>query len=148
MGGQRGPTTDSIRPPLMAGEGRKTDALSSCVIDAPSRDLLCALAYVYLACGQNLRALALLRLAEREKPDDIGLLRVLAYALVAIGDGHAALRVIARLEALDTGSENASPLLLLRSHALRLAGRLDDARRCFRAFMTARNEGRGSPCSV
>ena len=112
------------------------------VIDARRRDLLCALAYVYLACGQHLRALALLRLAERERPNDVGLLRVLAYALIAAGDGEAALAAIGRLETLDTGAAARTPLLLLRSHALRLVGRLEDAKRCFRDFVAARAEER------
>ena len=132
----------SVQVPGPAADAATTrSARSFPVIDTPRRDLLCALAYVYLACGQNLWALALLRLAERERPHDIGLLRVLAYALLASGDGAAALQVIERLEALDQGADARTPLLLLRSHALRLAGHLDDARRCFRDLVAARNQG-------
>ena len=128
-------------PGPAAGAATTRGARSFPVIDTPRRDLLCALAYVYLACGQNLRALALLRLAERERPHDVGLLRVLAYALLASGDGAAALEVIERLEALDQGADARTSLLLLRSHALRLAGQLEDARRCFRDLVAARSQG-------
>jgi Flp pilus assembly protein TadD len=115
------------------------------MINPRRRDLLCALAYVYLACGQNARALALLRLVERERPNDVGLLRILAYAHIAAGDGRAALEAITRLEALDAPEEAGTPLLLLRSHALRLTGQLDDARRCFRSFVAVRSTGEAEP---
>jgi Flp pilus assembly protein TadD len=121
---------------------RATQNRSFPLIDTPQRDLLCALAYVYLACGQNVRALALLRLAERERPSDVGVLRVLAYALLAVGQGEEALDLVGRLEALDTDPEARTPLLLLRSHALRLAGRLDEAKQSFRDFVAARSQGR------
>ena len=111
---------------------------ASRVIDPPRRDLLCALAYVYLASGQNRRALALLRLVERERPNDVELLRVFAYALLAAGEGEIARTVVERLEALDGGARSGT--LLLRSHALRLAGHLDDARQSFRDFVAVRRE--------
>jgi tetratricopeptide (TPR) repeat protein len=133
MGGEGDALQRSVRP--------SRSARSFPLIDTPRRDLLCAMAYVYLACGQNLRALVLLRLAERERPNDVGLLRVLAYALLAAGDGPAALEVVLRLESLDSDAECRAALLLLRSHALRLSGRLDDARRCFRDFLAARSQG-------
>jgi hypothetical protein len=91
-----------------------------------------------VACGQNRRALALLRLVARERPDDVALLRVFAYALLAAGEGEIALTVVERLEALDGTAQSGT--LLLRSHALRLAGRLDDARQCFRDFVAVRRE--------
>lgn len=140
MAGLRDAPVSAVRPPR--------PARSFPVIDAPRRDLLCALAYVYLACGQNLRALVLLRLAERERPNDVGLLRVLAYALLAAGDGEAALAVVQRLETLEGEPESRAALLLLRSHALRLAGSLDEARQCFREFVALRGRGGGPPCSA
>jgi tetratricopeptide (TPR) repeat protein len=140
MSGERGSVVSVEGAAPAADAATALGARSFPVIDPPRRDLLCALAYVYLACGQNLRALALLRLAERERPHDVGLLRVLAYALLASGDGAAALPVVERLEALDRSAEARAPLLLLRSHALRLAGHLDDARRCFREGIAARRQ--------
>jgi hypothetical protein len=138
MDGERGTSADPSRPLQPVGLRALASRQGRPLIDTHRRDLLCALAYVFLACGQNLRALALLRLVERERPDDVGLLRVFAYALLASGDGAAALAVVERLEALDSGLESRTPLLLLRSHALRLAGHLDDARKSFREFVAAR----------
>lgn len=108
------------------------------LIGGPQRDLLCTLSYVYLACGQPRRALALLRLVARDAGDDVGLLRVLAYALIADKDGSGAMQIIERLQELDRSASSRAPLLLMRSHALRLIGRLDEARECFRAFTTMR----------
>jgi Flp pilus assembly protein TadD len=119
-----GPPMADIRTPL---------------IGAPQRDLLCALAYVYLACGQARRALALLNLIESDGNADVGVLRVLAYAFVAAGEGEEALGVIERVDLLDRTPEAVRPMLLLRAHALRLAGRMDEARACFRVF-AAQNE--------
>lgn len=111
------------------------------LIDAPQRDLLCALGYVYLACGEPARALALLSLVERDAPEDVGALRVLVYAHIAVGDGERAIELLDRLDDLDDDPDSRTPLLLLRSHALRLVGRWDDARTCFGRFVTARNRG-------
>ena len=108
------------------------------LIGGPQRDLLCTLAYVYLASGQPARALPLLRLVQREADDDVGFLRVLAYALIADANGAEAIRIIERLEQIDRGANARAPLLLMRSHALRLVGRLDEARECFRTFRLAR----------
>ena len=137
MAGERGTAAGPLRlhPTGLRALAKRP---ASSVIDPPRRDLLCALAYVYLACGQNRRALALLRLVARERPDDVELLRVFAYALLAAGEGEIALTFVERLEALDGTAQSGT--LLLRSHALRLAGRLDDARQCFRDFVAVRRE--------
>ncbi|BAU89966.1 hypothetical protein MPPM_1361 [Methylorubrum populi] len=130
------------RPPLIARE---------------QRDLLCALAYVALGIGDGRQAVTLLDLVLREVPDDAGALRLLAYARVATGDGEGALAALDRLERLRAGhheklrdgrgadrrdapddGEPSAPLLLLRSQALRLAGRLDEGRATFRRFVAAR----------
>ena len=113
------------------------------LIGGPQRDLLCTLSYVYLACGQPGRALALLRLVARNAENDVGLLRVLAYALIAAEDGAGAMQIIERLEELDRGANARAPLLLMRSHALRLIGQIDEARECFRTFTITRlHDGR------
>jgi tetratricopeptide (TPR) repeat protein len=111
------------------------------VVDGPQRDLLCALGYVYLACGEPQRALALLRIVERDAPDDVELLRALAYGHIAAEEGGAALDLLDRLDALDLDPDSRTPLLLMRSHALRLTGRWTEARHCFARFVTARNDG-------
>jgi tetratricopeptide (TPR) repeat protein len=111
------------------------------MIGADQRDLLCALAYVYVACGQCRRALALLRLVVRARPDDVEAIRLLAYAHLANKDGAAALAAIDRLDVLDTDQGSQAPLLLLRSQALRLEGQMADARRQFDQFVIARSNG-------
>ncbi|WP_454616481.1 type III secretion apparatus assembly chaperone SctY [Bradyrhizobium cenepequi] len=126
-----------VRPAGSAAE------VSVPLIGGPQRDLLCTLSYIYLACGQPDRALALLRLVERDVENDIGLLRVLAYALIAAEDGLEAIRIIERLQELDRSPNARAPLLLMRSHALRLTGRLGEARECFRVFTAARKQAEG-----
>jgi cytochrome c-type biogenesis protein CcmH/NrfG len=114
---------------------------SGAMIGPDQRDLLCALAYVYVACGQCRRALALLRLVVRARPDDVEAIRLLAYAHLANKDGAAALAAIDRLDVLDTDQGSLAPLLLLRSQALRLEGQMADARRRFDQFVVARSNG-------
>jgi Flp pilus assembly protein TadD len=114
---------------------------SSPMVGADQRDLLCALAYVYVACGQCRRALALLRLVVRARPDDVEAIRLLAYAHLANRDGAAALAAIGRLSVLDADPASKAPLLLLRSHALRLEGQMADARLRFDEFVFARSQG-------
>jgi len=116
---------------------RNAEALER--ISPSQRDLLCELSYIYLACGQADKALALIRLVVTCMPDDIGGLRVLAYALLANGRGEEALAAVDRLAAMDNDREARAPLLLLRSHALRLGGRTIEARRAFREFVAARS---------
>lgn len=125
-------------PDLTTGEPlvRTVEALGR--ITPSQRDLLCELSYIYLACGQADKALALIRLVVAWMPDDIGVLRILACALLANGRGEEALGVVDRLAVIDDGGEAQTPLLLLRSHALRLAGRTIEARRSFREFIAAR----------
>src|SRR5262245_44384014 len=81
-------------------------------ISPSQRDLLCALSFVYLACGQQGKALPLIRLVASSMPDDIGSLRVLAYALLANGRGEEALAAVDRLEAIDGDRQSRVPLLL------------------------------------
>lgn len=132
----------------MGGVMRKPDPTddpaqqrSGAIVGADQRDLLCALSYVYVACGQCRRALALLRLVERARPDDVEVIRLLAYAHLANKDGAAALAAIDRLEVLDPDPASEAPLLLLRSHALRLEGQTADARLRFDQFVLARSQG-------
>jgi hypothetical protein len=115
-----------------------TDGAAPERISARQRDLLCALAYVYLACGQQDKALPLIRVVDSFMPDDVGTLRVLAYTLLAHGKGEETLAALDRLVTLDDGDQARVAILLLRSHALRLAGRMDEARVCFQRFVAAR----------
>ena len=107
------------------------------LLDREQRDLLVSLSFLYLACGQELRALSLLSLLERDNDNDPEVLRALAYALTAEGLYDRALDVIGRLEALE-GADGPGEVLLLRSRALHAAGRGVEARACFAAFVARR----------
>ncbi|UGA42058.1 MULTISPECIES: tetratricopeptide repeat protein [Bradyrhizobium] len=108
------------------------------LISGPERDLLCALSYVHLACGQSAQSLALLRIAAREHSQDVDLLRILAYTLISEGLGDEALEVLDQLDAVDAHPSSRVPLTLLRSQALREAGRMTEARDVFRRYVSLR----------
>ncbi|MDA9400970.1 MULTISPECIES: tetratricopeptide repeat protein [unclassified Bradyrhizobium] len=124
-----------LAAPLVPEVSKSGDVPS---ISGPERDLLCALSYVHLACGQSAQSLALLRIAAREHSNDVGLLRILAYTLIAEGLGNEALHVLDRLDALDTQPSSRIPMTLLRSHALRHAGRMSEAREVFQRYVSLR----------
>ncbi|PDT77961.1 histidine kinase [Bradyrhizobium sp. C9] len=106
--------------------------------------MLCALSYVHLACGQSAHSLAFLRLVVHEHSQDVELLRLLAYALISQRLGEEALSVLDRLDMLDDQPSSRLPLLLLRSHALRQAGRMAEAQATFKRYVSLR----GSPPPV
>ncbi|WP_027535577.1 histidine kinase [Bradyrhizobium sp. WSM3983] len=108
------------------------------LISEQERDLVCAISYVHLACGQSAQSLSLLRLIARDNSQDIELLRILAYAFVAEGLGYEALAVLDRLDTLDNQPSSRLPLMFLRSHALRRVGRMDEARAVFRRYVSLR----------
>jgi len=120
------------RPPNVPKPGEAV------LISGPERDLLCALAYVHLACGQSAQSLALLRIVAHEHSRDIDLLRMLAYALISERQGHEALAVLDRLDTLDDQPSSRLPLMLLRSHALRQAGRMAEAQSTFKRYVSLR----------
>ncbi len=105
------------------------------------KDLLHALAFLYLRHGQNRRALSLIMLAARRVPNDVGLMRTLAYAFIANGAANEALEVIERLERVDRNSGADRMRCLLKARALLHAGRLAEARALFRQFVEARKAG-------
>ena len=102
------------------------------------RDLLQALAFLYLRHGQNRRALTLILMAARDAPDDVGVLRMLAYAFVANDAPEEALDVIERLEKLDFAGSADQVRHLLKARALLHAGRRAEARAVFRKFVAMR----------
>ncbi len=102
------------------------------------KDLLHALAYLYLRHGQNRRALSLIMLASRRVPDDVGLMRTLAYAFIANGAAEEALEVIERLEQRDFADGAEQIRYLLKARALLHAGRMVEAKALFRQFVEAR----------
>ncbi|MGY3610788.1 MULTISPECIES: tetratricopeptide repeat protein [unclassified Bradyrhizobium] len=127
-------------PPSPAEAIKTGDVLP---ISGQERDLVCAISFVHLACGQSARALALLRLFTHEDSQDVDLLRILTYALISEGFGDEALNVLDRLDMLDEEPSSRLPLTLLRSHALRRAGRMDEARAVFKDYVSLR--GRTAP---
>ncbi|MBB4382591.1 histidine kinase [Bradyrhizobium sp. SBR1B] len=108
------------------------------LISGPERDLLCVLSYAHLACGQSAKSVALLRLVAHEQSQDIGLLRILAYALISERLGDEALSVLDQLVKLDDEPSSCLPLMLMRSHALRHAGRMTEARALFKRYVLLR----------
>ncbi len=102
------------------------------------QDLLQALAFLYLRHGQNRRALTLILMAARHAPDDVGILRTLAYAFVANDAPEEALDVIERLEKLDFAGNADQIRRLLKARALLHAGRRVEAKAVFRQFVEMR----------
>lgn len=100
-----------------------------------SIELLKGLGDLYRRGGQPQRALVMLLIAAQMAPSDTTLLRYLAMAFTDSGDATRALNAIDRLLALEGES---SGLLLLRSHALWRGGRRDEARQCFKRYLSAR----------
>jgi type III secretion protein Y len=98
--------------------------------------LLHALGYLYGSHGQTKRGLALLLIAARLSPHNIGVLRTLAHAFLADGSPHLAMAVIDRLRSMEGAEHPVNDLLT--SHALWAAGREIEARRCFRDFLDRR----------
>lgn len=102
------------------------------------KDLLHALTFLYLRHGQNRRALSLIMLAARRVPNDVGLMRTLAYAFIVNGAAEDALDVIEQLEQLDRAAGADQMRCLLKARALLHAGRQDEARALFRQYVEAR----------
>ncbi|MCT7376847.1 tetratricopeptide repeat protein [Chelativorans salis] len=104
--------------------------------------LLHTLGYLYGSHGQVKRGVAYLLIAVQLSPDDPGLLRTLAHLLVRDGDAEKALATIDRLETMDDMASHPA-LALLKSRALLLSGRMEEARRTFQTFLAgSRNHPR------
>ena len=100
-----------------------------------SVDLLKAMGELYCRSGQPKRGLVMLLIAVHLSPTDPVLLRNLAIAFTDSGQPDRALNALDQLQ----DAEGQSPsLLLLRSRALWAAARKDDARECFKTYLTAR----------
>lgn len=98
-------------------------------------DLLKGMGELYRRSGQSQRALVLLLIAVQMAPDDTTLLRNLVMAFTDSGQAERALSALDRLVELEGES---SDLWLLRSRALWRGGRKDEARQCFKRYLTAR----------
>lgn len=98
-------------------------------------ELLHVLGYLYLRCGQNRRALYLMRLADLLEPDDEGITKTLAVAYLSNRRPQEALEVISRLKGDASQVHLAS---LLKSRALLQLGREEEARACFDRYVEQR----------
>jgi type III secretion protein Y len=95
--------------------------------------VLHAAGYLYGRHGQSRRAIAMLLIAARLAPDDIGVLRTLAHAFLIDGSPHQAIAVIDRLRSMP-GADH--PVLdLLASRALWACGREVEARSALRDYL-------------
>jgi type III secretion protein Y len=100
-----------------------------------SVELLKGMGELYRRGGQSQRGLVMLLIAVHLSPQDPVLLRNLAMAFTDSGQPDRALSALDRL----VDAEGQSPgLLLLRSRALWAAARQDEARQCFKHYLTAR----------
>jgi type III secretion protein Y len=100
--------------------------------------LLHAVGYLYGHHGQTKRALVLLLIAARLAPDDVGVLRTLAYAFLMDGSPHRAIAVIDQLRSMRGGEHPA--LDLLASRAFWACGRENEARRAYRAYVSRQRQ--------
>ncbi len=101
-------------------------------------DIVCSVSYLHLLTGQRQSAVGLLSLARQSHPDEPGVLRLLALALVESGEGERALEVIADLERCEPDDEAGTLILLLRSRALHASARRAEARLCFDQYVSRR----------
>ncbi|WP_122414517.1 tetratricopeptide repeat protein [Pseudomonas viridiflava] len=100
-------------------------------------ELLKGLGDLYRRCGQPQRALVMLLIAIQLAPADTGLLHSLVLAFTDSGDTR---RALAALDRLVSYQGESAALLLLRSRALWKAGSKDEARQCFRRYLSARRD--------
>jgi type III secretion protein Y len=96
-------------------------------------EVLHALGFLYGQHGQPKRGLALLVIAARLAPDNVGVLRTLTNAFLVDGSPHRAMAVIARMRQLEGGDHPG--IILLASHALWAIGQAREARSAFRQFL-------------
>lgn len=102
--------------------------------DTHSAELMHALGYIYMRSGQKARGLVFLLIANRIEPEDPGILRSLAAALIENGAGARALGALDKLAALD-GDPSSH---LLRARAFWVMDDKPQAYRCFRDYLQLR----------
>jgi type III secretion protein Y len=98
-------------------------------------ELLNGLGDLYRRTGQPQRGLVMLLIAVQLAPRDPNLLHSLVLAFADSGDADRALAALDRL--VEQQGESAG-LLLLRSRALWKGARRDEARQCFKRYLTSR----------
>jgi type III secretion protein Y len=99
--------------------------------------LLHILGHGYSGHGQTKRAIVLLVMATWLVPDDPRVLRTLAYAFLLDGEPEKALTVIEKLSTIEGDDHPA--LSLLRSRALKAAGREEEAEEAFSQYIERRS---------
>lgn len=109
-------------------------------MESDERALIGLLAQLWLRHGAPEKARTLLRGATKLAPDEPELLKLLAWAEVACGDGEAALAAIERYRAADPFADEGSPIELIRARALLLDHRPEEARAVFARFLRKRME--------
>jgi type III secretion protein Y len=102
--------------------------------NADSAELMHALGYIYMRSGQKGRGLVFLLIAHRIEPEDPGILRSLAAALIDNGAGERALGALERLIEIDGDPSS----LLLRARAFWVLDDKPQAYRCFRDYLQLR----------
>jgi type III secretion protein Y len=107
-------------------------------VDHSAVRLLHVLGYLYGEHGQTKRAIAMLLIATRLDPNDIGVLRTLAHTFISDGSPDHAMAILERLRSTEDVGHPALDLLAAR--ALWASGRETDARRSFRDFLMHRRE--------
>jgi type III secretion protein Y len=95
--------------------------------------MLHAVGYLYGHHGQTKRAIVLLLIAARLAPDNVGVLRTLAYAFLIDGSPHRAIAVVDQLRSMREGEHPVLDLLACR--ALWACGRQNEARLAYRAYV-------------
>lgn len=103
--------------------------------DQDAVELLKGMGELYRRGGQPQKGLVMLLIAAHLAPADPMLLRSLAMAFTDSAQPARALSALDRLVAAEGESPGA---LLLRSRALWGAARKDEARQCFKRYLTAR----------
>ena len=109
-------------------------------MDADESALAGLLAQLWLRHDAPDKARVLLRGVARLAPGDREILKLLAWAEVACGDGRAALDAVERYRMADPFADDGSPIEMVRARALLLAGRPEDARAAFARFLKRRAE--------
>jgi predicted Zn-dependent protease len=104
--------------------------------DTDSAELMHSLGYIYMHGGQAGRGLVFLLIANRMDPDDPGILRTLAAALIENGAGERALGALDKLMEIDSDPS----AHLLRARAFWVLEDKPNAYRAFRDYLHSRDQ--------